>query len=194
MADRVFELFDEFAVRHVRGEYPDPVEYLDRAGKHGDELADMLEQFLQWAPPPAPEPAAVTLMEAWLAGEPPLLALRVERGLRVDDVVAELAERLQVAVSDRSRLRRYLQRLEGGLLDASRVNQRVFAALASFLGAPRSLLVTWASPPRDAVSRAATAPAYRGAAATGAAPAAPPAAADGEWDDLDELFLGAREA
>lgn len=192
MADLAFELFDEFAVRHARGEYPDPVEYLDRAGKNADVLAELLDLFLQWAPAPAPEPAAVTMMEAWLAGEPPLLTLRVEKGLRVEDLVDELAEKLQVEVAKRSKLRRYLQRLESGLLDAGRVNRRVFDTLAPLLGISRTLLIAWASPPRSAASRSAAAPAYRGAAETGMTSTAP-AVPESGWDDVDELFLGVRE-
>ncbi len=66
-----FALFDDYAVRYARGEHPDPVPYLERAGDHAGELARMLDAFLQWAPPPSPDEAAVTLMQAWLAGEPP---------------------------------------------------------------------------------------------------------------------------
>lgn len=192
MNDLVFELFDEFAVRHARGEYPDPVEYLDRAGKNAHDLAKMLDLLLQWAPALAAEPAAVTMMEAWLAGEPPLLTLRVEKGLRVDDLVDELAEQLQVEVAKRSKLRRYVQRLESGLLDAGRVNRRVFDTLAPLLGTSCSLLIAWASPPRSTASRPAAAPAYRGAAETRMTPTTPAVPKNG-WDDVDELFLGVRE-
>lgn len=192
MAELAFELFDEFAVRHARGEYPDPIEYLDRAGKHADELAEMLDLFLQWAPAPTPGPAAVTMMEAWLAGQPPLLTLRLEKGLRVDDLVDELAEKLRVELAMRSKLRRYLQRLESGLLDVGQVNRRVFDTLAPLLGTSRSLLIVWASPPRSTPSRPDAAPAYRGAAATGTTPTAP-AVPESGWDEVDELFLGPRE-
>jgi hypothetical protein len=61
-------------------------------------------------------------MHARLEGEPGLLALRKRRARKVDEVVSELAERLDVA--DVPRLKRYSQRLEGGTLDPGRVDQR----------------------------------------------------------------------
>src|SRR4051794_30261910 len=97
MSDLVFELFDEFAVRQARGEHPDPVEYLDRAGKRESELAGLLDVFLEWAPARTADPSALLMMNAWLAGEPPLVALRVDRGVRVEDVVEALAEQLEIA-------------------------------------------------------------------------------------------------
>ena len=73
MSENVSDLFDEFAVREARGESPDPVEYLDRAGDAEADLAELLDLFLEWAPARDADPAAVLMMNAWLAGEAPLL-------------------------------------------------------------------------------------------------------------------------
>jgi hypothetical protein len=186
LAEQLFDLFDEYAVRYARGEQPDPVMYLDRAGDDADALAQIIDQFLQWAPPPAPDGVAVGLMEAWLAGEPPLRELRVKRGLRVDDVVGQLMGELGLDLARVSKLRRYFQRLERGALDPGRVDKRVFEALAASLQTSASALRTWASAPRGAE---AAAPAYRGDREPTVAPAVPQAEDEG-WDEVDELFLG----
>jgi hypothetical protein len=117
LPDPLFDLFDEYAVRYARGEQPDPVLYLDRAGDDAEALAEMIDRFLQWAPPSSPDDVAVALMRAWLAGEPPLRELRVQRGLRVEDVVRQLSADFDVDVAQVGKLRRYFQRLERGALD-----------------------------------------------------------------------------
>ena len=188
MPDPLFELFDEYAVRYARGEQPDPVFYLDRAGDDADPLAEMIDRFLQWVPPPSPDEVAVALMQAWLAGEPPLRELRVTRGLRVEDVVRQLSAEFDVDVALIGKLRRYFQRLERGALDAGRVDRRVFEALAAALETSASTLRSWASAPRGAQTAA---PAFRGEREPTVAPAVPLAENEG-WDDVDELFLGPR--
>ena len=196
MSDLVFELFDEFAVRQARGEDPDPLEYLDRAGEREAELADLLDVFLAWAPTPTADPSAILMMNAWLAGEPPLVALRVDRGLRVDDVVEALAERLEVAPSGRTKLRRYTQRLEQGFLDAARVDLRVFEILSERLGTSRSTLSSWASPPRRQEIAAEPAVMFRANHLMSADLLSPDPSGTvgGEWDVVDEIFLGSKEA
>jgi hypothetical protein len=188
LPDPLFDLFDEYAVRYARGEQPDPVLYLDRAGDDAEALAEMIDRFLQWAPPSSPDDVAVALMRAWLAGEPPLRELRVQRGLRVEDVVRQLSADFDVDVAQVGKLRRYFQRLERGALDPGRVDRRVFEALAAALQASASVLRSWASAPRGAQTAA---PAYRGDREPTAAPAVPPAEDEG-WDEVDELFLGPR--
>jgi hypothetical protein len=147
----------------------------------------MLDTFLQWAPAPMPDEIAVTLMQAWLAGEPPLRELRVKRGLRVEDVVGQLAAQFDVDLAHRAKLRRYFQRLERGALDIGRVDRRLLEALAATLQASASSLRGWASAPRG--EQAAVAPAYRGEPEPTVAPGVP-LAADESWDEVDELFLG----
>lgn len=187
MADTLFDLFDDYAVRYARGEHPDPVAYLEQAGGHAEALAGMLDAFLQWAPPPNPDEAAVTLMQAWLAGEPPLRELRVRRGIRVDDVVDQLVAQLGVDVGLSGKLRRYFQRLERGSLDVERVDRRVFDALAMALRTSSSILRSWARVPRGDQTLAA--PAYHTEREPAVAPALP-VGDDERWDFVDELFLG----
>jgi len=189
LANALFDLFDDYAVRYARGEHPDPVRYLERAGERADELARMLDAFLQWAPPPTPDQAAVTLMEAWLVGQPPLRELRVSRGLRVDEIVGELRSQLGLDVSVSGKLRRYFQRLERGSLDVNRVDQRVFDALSAAMHTSSSTLLSWARAPRG--DQPLAAPAYRAEREPTVAPAIPLADEEG-WDEVDELFLGRR--
>lgn len=196
MSDLVFELFDEFAIRHARGEHPDPVEYLDRAGDQEAELADLLDVFLEWAPTRTADPSALLMMNAWLAGEPPLVALRVDRGVRVDDVVEELAEQLELVASKRTKVRRYTQRLEQGFLDPGRVDRRVFEILASRLGVSWSTLSAWASPPLRRGSAAEPAVMLRSddLSPSDSLPSAPMKPVAEDWDEVDEIFLGSKGA
>ena len=180
-------LFDEFAVRRARGERPDVGEYLERAGEGADELRELLDRLLASTPPPEPDPDAVAAMQAWLAGEPPLLELRVRRGLRRDDVVGSLVTRLGLDPAKREKVKRYYHRLENGLLDPSRVDRRVLDALSETLRARVEDLGVWRTPPLDAAMH------YVRADAEQAAPVFEPRAAaeaDEERDEVDELFTG----
>ena len=82
-----------------------------------------------------------------LAEEPPLLALRVERGMRVDDVVGALVERLGLDEAKRAKVKRYYQRLEGGLLDPLGLSKRLRATLTDLLGARAETALSWTAPP-----------------------------------------------
>jgi hypothetical protein len=193
MAD-VDRLFDDLAAAYVRGERPDLAAYLARAGDDADELARLVDAFLRTVPPPEPSDDDVAVMRARLDGEPGLLALRTRRGLKVDHVVDDLAVRLDV--EDRTRLRRYYQRLEGGVLDPHPVDERVWVALGDvFATSVRSLirpLVTRRGGSAMAYYRR-TSPDPQ--ARAHAMPAADPVISDddppaGERDALDRLFLG----
>src|SRR4051812_41899160 len=81
MREDVFTLFDEYAASFARGERPDARAYLHRAGDERDELAILIERYLERVPPPAPDEDAIALASAWLASTPPLLELRTRRGL-----------------------------------------------------------------------------------------------------------------
>ena len=196
MAD-VDRLFDELASAYVRGERPDLPGYLARAGDDADELARLVDAFMRAVPPPEPSEDDVAVMRARLGGDPVLLALRKRRGRRVDEVVDDLAVRLEV--DDRPRLKRYYQRLEGGVLDPHRIDERVWDGLQDvFATSVRNLirpLVTRQGGSAMAYYRRTGSHDGDGLVPLGAAPVEPGLVADtdpaaGERDALDRLFLG----
>jgi hypothetical protein len=182
-------LFDEWAQRYRRGEGPDLREYLDRAGTERDALAGLVDRFLQAAP--APEPAAdrVALARAWTEGQPPLLQLRVERGVRRDEVVDALIASLGLDPSRREQVKARLHELETGQLEPRRVDRRVLETIAATLSTRVADLLAWRpvpAPPQAAYFRASEDAAYSIPAAATADP--------GEPDEIDELFGLGRSA
>lgn len=193
MADDVFQLFDEYAARYARGERPDVREYLARAGERQDELRELLDRFLASSPPPEPDEETLAAMNAWLGGAPPLLELRVRRGVRRDEIVDALMGRLGLDRAKREKVKRYYHRLETGLLDPSGVDRRVFDVLAEALHAHARDFLAWRPPPVSDPAVAylrAEAPDADRLAETRARFAA---AALGERDEIDELFTGGSE-
>jgi hypothetical protein len=132
--DRLFELFDEYAAACARGERPEAERYLEQAGSDADELARMIDWFLTATPRPEATTDDVRALEALLAPEPPLVAQRASRGIRVDDVVQALIDRLGLDPAKRAKVKRYYQQLEGGLLDSARVSATVWGVLEDLLG------------------------------------------------------------
>jgi hypothetical protein len=153
MTELIDELADEFVVRYRRGEEPDLRAYLERAGEQRDELARLVEVLLRAVPPPEPTPEAITLARAWVAEQdPPLLALRVDRGLRREQVVDSLAEGLKLAPGLREKLSLRYHELETGQLEPARVDRRVWQALSETLHARAEELIAWARPLPSAVA------------------------------------------
>jgi hypothetical protein len=147
LADDVLTLFDEYAARWARGEAPDAREYLERAGPAADELAELLDRFLVTARPGEPEPELAASFAAWAAGEPPLLELRVRRGVRRDELVAAIMERFGLAQAKEAKVGRYVHRLETGLLDPRGVDRGVLETWAGVLRARVEDLLAWRPPP-----------------------------------------------
>jgi hypothetical protein len=182
------ELFEEYAGRFAGGERPDLREYLARAGEGQDELARLVDSFLQWAEPPEPEEDAVAVAQAWIEGEAPLVALRTRRGLRRDAVVDFLVETFGLDPAKRAKVRRYYHELETGQLDRRRVSARLVDALGTLLDTRVGELLAWKPQPM------APEPAYyRASAPTMAAPAAAPPSRE-EPDEIDVLFTAGRDA
>jgi hypothetical protein len=182
VSDRLFELFDDYAAAYARGERPSADEYLAKAGADRERLASLLDGFLRRAPVHKPSEDDLRYLGLALAEEPPLLALRIERGLRVDDVVRGLVDRLALEESMIAKVKRYYQRLEGGLLDPHGLSVQLRSALSETLGEGTSEALSWTAPP-------AAAPAFlRRADYLEAAPAAAALATPGEEDEVDRLF------
>jgi hypothetical protein len=145
--DYVLELFDEFVRRFTRGENPAVHEYVERAGVSGAKLARMLDRFLASTPPPPPPVERVEMMRAWIAGQPPIMELRKQRGLTRDVVVERLLGLLGLRDERRAKVRRYYHELETGLLEPRGVDRRVWEALADVLGASVADLAGWRARP-----------------------------------------------
>ncbi|HYY04302.1 MAG TPA: hypothetical protein VE736_10490 [Gaiellaceae bacterium] len=183
MAEDVRELFAEYADSYVRGDHPQARDFLARAGEEADELAALLETFLAAAPPPAPDPDTLAVVEAWAEGEPPLVHLRASRGVRVDDVVDAIVEDAGVAADKRAKVKGYYQRLEQGLLDPTGVSETVWNVVRRFVGPISDAAVGWRAHPVTAE------PAYfRAASSPMALGLRPPAQPEAERDEVDELF------
>jgi hypothetical protein len=182
--EQIAQLFAEYADAYARGERPRAEEYLARAGGQADELAGLLERFVQATPAHEPDAETLALTEAWLTGEPPLVGLRASKGVRVDEVVDALVERLGLDPAKRAKVKRYYQRLEGGLLEPSRVSRKVWDVVTSLIGPRSEELGAWQARPA-----AAEAVYLRTAEPAAAAPLfAEPG--DAEADEIDLLFLG----
>ena len=79
------------------------------------------------------------------------------------------------------------------MLEASRVDNRVFVSLGHLFGVSAEELRAWLIARRGAVEQNVTAaPAYLREAVS--ASVAVPAHQEDDWDELDEIFLGPSEA
>jgi hypothetical protein len=124
-------------------------------------------------------------MEAWIAGEPPLLELRRRRGHRREAVVEAILQALGIEPAKRARVAGHYHRLESGLLDLRRVDRRVLGAIADTIGARIEDLAAWAAPARrsPALELYLRAPVEADALAPALA-----SAAFEEPDEVDRLF------
>lgn len=198
LTDPTLELLEEFTLSWLRGDSPDPRDLLARAPEdERDELANLIDRFLERRPSRAPTEESMDYVRtiAALAGqtqpvkEAPLVEARNRIGKKRETVIAELRDALGLSSRDDSKLRRYYHRLESGLLDTSRVSERVWSALESIL--------QWRGDPSHGQPIAASAAVLYRAAPTAATADAAAASlgfdADEEplaWDEVDELFLG----
>lgn len=168
------KLFDEYVERFERGERPDLRAYLERAGEGRDELASLVDVWLQVAPAPEPDEETVALMAAWIAGEPPLVTLRARRGLRRADVVDRIIERFSLDRAKRPKVERYYHEVETGQLAPA---PRIREALEALFG---QTALAWKARPLPAE------PAYYRADEVIAPHAVQPV--EEPWDEIDELF------
>jgi hypothetical protein len=207
------QVLSEFIDAWNAGLRPDVDDYVARVAEADrPELAQQLVTFLSVAPTPDYSDAALSEIRAdpivdRALGAPAerggllpslLAALRERFSLSTPQLAAELVRELELPEDKAAKTASYLERLERGDLEASRVSRRVFDALAGLFSVPRHELEgagdlgSWAMP--------AAAPAFRAEddAAAAAAPhldllakgLATPGGA--ERDEVDDLFLGGR--
>lgn len=181
MTEAVWQQFDDFAARWARGERPDSRAYLERAGDDAPLLLELIDEHLQWAPPPEPDPDLIAGISAWRMGEPLLVELRRRRGRRRSAIVDALMAALEIDSSKRERVRDNYHRLETGQLTLSGVDGRVLRVVATALGVRVADLAAW--PGEHGLERALM---MRDAIAAEGLPEAWPSPA--EPDDVDRLF------
>ncbi len=218
MSDSPDHLLSDFIDDWNAGRRPDVRGLLERlpAGPEREELAEQLTQWLEVAPTRAydeptraairAEPAVQRLFAAADAETglwPQVLpALRERSGLSLADLASRLAERFGFGASETGRTAGYLERMERGELEPSRISRRLLDALSQALGTSADALADAASFGRGLQPASAGGTLYRkdegveawvagdlellSAAAFEPAPAAP-------LDDVDRLFLGGPE-
>ena len=192
------QVLSDFIDEWNKGHRPRVREYLARLpdGPERDELADQITSWLEFAPTPSydeetrsqirSEPIVARVLES-------VPALRGRAGLSISELASRLIEHLSLDRANTPRAAGYLERLESGTLDPTRVSRRLLDALGAVLGVsgltlaePRpaagaifraeSDAADWVRDDIEALSRAAL------------TPAPPP------MDELDRLFLGGPDA
>jgi len=211
---QIEQLLGEFIDAWKAGERPDVDAYLQRIPEaERDALAEQLMTWLSVAPAPAydeatrasiaADPALRAAVAELAAATEPLPArvhaLRERAGLSIADLARAVAEAFGLGAQE-ARTTGYLERLEGGELDATRLSRRLCAALARILGVDADVLSppqAWspaAAGPAQALWRAdgrptpAVADALEALSQAAMKPAPPP------MDELDRLFLGGPDA
>jgi len=178
------QLFEEYVDRFAGGERPDLREYLARAGDGRQELALLVDRFLQWAEPPEPDEDAVAVAVAWIEGEAPLVALRARRVLPRESVVDALMKHFKLDAKLREKVRRRYHELETGQLELGRVDRALLDELAALFKARVGDLLAWQ--PRPLAAEAA----YFRASELMEPSAVPSPTEQAEPDEVDRLFLG----
>ena len=153
----VEQLLDEFVGRWTHDEPLAVDELLVRAGPQADELAGLIDRFLERAPRRDPTPDALAYVRA--LDDPPLLRARQALGLKLDDLAGALVSRLDLGDWARPKVRRYYQELELGQLDPGGVAASVWDALSGLLGRDARRLAAFQPPPTagEAMFRVASA-------------------------------------
>ena len=206
----VDRLLADYIAEHRAGGEADPRAFLSRASlSEQRELASLIDAYLARAPRQSFDQASfrgssaertVDELERALGGQaglwPAVLPrLRDRAGLRRSELVERLADEL--GVGDRKdKVADYYHEMEQGLLPARGVSDRVLDALARILGDTTQSLKDAGrllTPPTEGPTTAPAAAFARRAHAEPATAASagtqPPA--QGEWDEVDELFRGA---
>ena len=132
MTSQLEQLLDEFVGGWARDEPLAVDELLVRAGPEADELAVLIDRFLERAPRRESTPDALAFVRS--LDDPPLLRARQALGLKLDDLATALVEKLGLREGARSKVRRYYQELELGQLEAAGVAVSVWDALSGLLG------------------------------------------------------------
>jgi hypothetical protein len=190
----VDELFEEFVEGWALGEDADVGVLLERAGPERDQLAGLVDAFLQRAPRREPSEESKLAIAALTAhAEPPLLTARVAARLKVRDVVRAIVAACGLPSEAEPLVHDYYQRLELGLLEPRGVADKVWAALEKAVSPSVRKLADLGYPFRPpataaglAFQRLADSP-----APAAPAPAAAPSMPSEAEREVERLFTGA---
>lgn len=190
MTDAVDTLFDEYAARWARGERPDAADYLDRAGEEREALALMIDRYLAAAPPGEPDEATVRFVsELYETDEPPLLAARVAKGLKVRAVVDWLVQSFGLPADKTGKVSAHWHELESGRRRPQDVAPELWGKVVELLGPAAEAARGWSPPPLLAADvryhRVRTESFAPGAAASAPAPSVEEPS---QLDEVDRLF------
>ena len=213
MSARLDKLLSEFIDAWNRAERPRVDDYLARAAPgERDELAERLDDWLLLAPTPEygadaleairADPAfagALAEIEAHPGAWPEVLPrLRERAGVRVRDLAGRVTAAFGLSGQE-ERAEQYLERMERGELDPTRVSRRLLDFVGAALGVTGTDLaraggLRLAAAPGQAMFRAEREAATRfeddleALSQAAMAPAPPP------MDELDRLFVGGPDA
>jgi hypothetical protein len=188
VTDTVDTLFDEYAARWARGERPEAADYLERAGSEREALATMIDRYLAVAPAGEPDEATVRfLAEISERDEPPLLAARLARGLKVQAVVERVMKSFSLPADTAGKVSAYWHELEIGRRRPSDVAPELWRTVVDLLGPTAEAARGWSPPPLLAAD--VRYHRVRSESLSLESPAAAPSAeAPSEPDEVDRLF------
>jgi hypothetical protein len=210
------QVLSEFIDAWNAGQRPRVRDYLARLpdGPDRDTLASELSTWLETAPTPsyadaarteiASEPTVADLFTraSTDAGLWPTVVphLRARAGLSVTDLASRLVERFSLSRADVPRTQTYLERLEAGSLDPTRVSRRVLDAIGALVGVSGPSLADTANFSRRFRTAPAAGALFRGQADEQvrydieiiSRAALTPAPAP--MDEVDRLFVGGLDA
>lgn len=203
------QVLSEFIDAWNAGRRPDVDDYVARVA--ADEQAALVEEladFLALAPTPSYSDDALRQIRAEIAEatdeQRPLLGallarLRERFGLSTADLAGELAAELELSERQVPKTASYLEQLETGALEPTRVSRRVFDALGKLFRLPGSEfegaadLGGWSRPAAaGAVFRADEDADIRMGSRLEALADALAAPGEADRDEVDDLFMGGR--
>jgi hypothetical protein len=150
-------------------------------------LAAMIDRYLAVAPAPEPDEAALRFAERLAEGDPPLLAARVARGLKVQALVDRIVKAFSLPADKDRKVSAYWHELESGRRRPADVAPELWDKVVELLGPAAEAARGWSPPPLLAADVRYSRVRDETFLAEPAAPA-PPVEEESQTDEVDRLF------